>query len=53
MELELGNYFGSEKGTELICVQERKNHLNYKKICKVNFVDFDKCVDKFYKKYQN
>ena len=53
LELELGSDFGSEDGTGLVCGQEGKNHLNYKRICKANLDDFEKCVDEFYKENQN
>ena len=48
LELELGNDFGSTEGTGLVCGQEGKQHLNFKKVCKVNLDDFEKCVDEIY-----
>ena len=49
LELELGNDFGSQDGSGLICGQKGSKHLNFGRVCKANLEDFEKCIAQFYK----
>ncbi len=51
LELELGNDFGSQEGSGLICGQEGSKHLNYSRVCKANWDDFEKVVEALYNKH--
>ena len=48
LELEMGNDFGTQEGSGLICGQKGSQHLNFRRICKANLDDFEKCIEKFY-----
>ena len=51
LELEFGNDFGSQEGSGLICGQEGSKHLNYSRVCKANWDDFEKVVEALYNKH--